>query len=108
NPVKFLDGFDDTSREENGAFIIINKSISFVISIKLLSLEILIIINKINLKSFAWQRSYFYNQRLVKIINNNVHPGKTNHLMKLKFTFADLAKSWHKNAYIVTILVHLQ
>ena len=41
-------------------------------------------------------------------IDNNVHPGKTDYLVKLEFSFAYLSESRHKNPDIVTTSVHFQ
>jgi len=73
SPTQFSDSFYDTAAEENTSFIIVFKEVTICIFDKGLALEIFFVINKINLHAAGLNGSNFDYQRMIGIINNDVH-----------------------------------
>src|SRR5690554_5350523 len=97
SPVELFYSFDYAFGKKYGPFVVVLIQLSIFIGIRGLSLKIIVIVNKINLNSFLWDRSHFYDQWHVHIIDDKVHSRKSNHFVELVPSFIDITIARHKN-----------
>src|SRR4030043_428784 len=105
-PPQLFNRLDNTPGEEERTFIVVFKFISGSIGNNMLSLEIIIIIDEINLHSGTLDRSNLYNKRMISVVNNQVHPGKPYYLMKLIPPLINTSVPGHKSTDLLPLFLN--
>ena len=97
-PAKFFHCFQYTACIENGTAIVI--IIFYTIFIRCLHtiLEIIIVIDEIYLHACGLDRSNFYNQGVVSIVDNQVHTREADHFVQLISALIDISPFRHKGS----------
>ena len=97
-PAKLFHCFQYTACIENGTAIVI--IIFYTIFIRCLHtiLEIVIVIDEIYLHACGLDRSNFYNQGVVSIIDNQVHTREADHFVQLISALIDISPFGHKGS----------
>src|SRR5690606_21462632 len=98
-PAKFFDSFHNTSNKENATLVIIVIFITVFVNKSLPILKVIFVIYKINLHSSRLNRSDFYDERIIRVVNNKVHTRKANNFVQLISTFINTSKLRHKSTY---------
>ena len=71
-----------------------------------LALEVLVVVDKVDLHARRWNGRYLDDERMVRVVNQEVHAGKTNHLVKLVTALVNFAKTRSENANLSSLLMH--
>ena len=69
-------------------------------------LEVIVIINEIDLHTGRLDGSHLDNQRMVGIINDQIHTREADHLVQLVAAFVDGTPLGHEGAYFATVLLN--
>ena len=106
-PTQFFDGFQHTARKENHAVVVVAEFFAIGINGRAAPTEIVVVVDKIDLHACRWQRGNFDNQRMVAVVDYQVHAGQALYLVQLIATLVDYAVTRHKNADFTTLLLHI-
>ena len=96
SPSALLHGLKYTACEEDSSFAVILEEVSVVVAIYALSVEILLIINVIHLHSGCGYRRNLHYERSVHVVDDDIHAGEADDLMKLILSFVDAAIARHE------------
>jgi len=69
-------------------------------------MEVIIVIYEINLHSCRLNRCYFDDKRMIRVIYDNIHPGKTDYLVKLITPLVDNTPPRHECSDFTTVFLH--
>ena len=104
-PAQLAHGFQHTAGEEDGAFVVVGHQFFLGIEPGHLFLEEVFVVDEIHLHPCGGDGSDLDDQRMVRIVDVEVHPAQTNHLMKLVPAFIDYAETRHEDTDFTTALV---
>ena len=105
-PIEFFYRFKDSFGKKNSPFVAIGENALFLLFFTSLSAKIFVVINKIDLKAFFGHRSYFNDQRLIDIIDHQVHTGKPDHFVQLMAAFVDTTVPGHEYPHFTSFFLH--
>ena len=102
-PIEFLHRFDDaTGKEDTAIVVVVAKHAFFVIHQVLLLREEIVVVDEINLHPRLLDGGHFDNQRVVRIIDDEVHAREANHLVELVAAFVDDTVTRHEDSDFLT------
>ena len=105
-PTQLLDGFNGTAHEEDAALVVqFGRKFCFQTFVRI-ALEIVVVVNEVHLHSGGLQCGNFDNQRVVGVINNQVHTRETDNFMQLVASFVDASVFWHECSHFVASFLH--
>ena len=96
SPSELLYGLKYTACEEDSSFAVILEEVSVVVAIYAFSVEIVLIINEIHLHSGCRYRRNLDYERSVHVVDDDIHAGEADDLMKLILSFVDAAIARHE------------
>ena len=97
-PVEFLHRFDDATGEEDAtAVVVLAKHALLVIHQVFFLREEIVVVDEINLHSRFLDGGHLDNERVVGVVDDEVHTRKANHLMELVPPLVDDAVAGHEN-----------
>ena len=65
-----------------------------------------IIIDKVNLHARRWNGRYLDDERMIRVVNQKVHTGKTNHLVELVTALVNFTKTRSEHPNLSSLLMH--
>jgi hypothetical protein len=95
-PTQFFDCLEDTPGKESRPLIVVFEKFTVFVFKFRFSLEIVIIIYEIYLHACLLNGGHFDNQWAVGVVDDNVHPRKSDNLVQLVAPFVDVPVFWHK------------
>ena len=99
SPPELLDRLKNTACKEYGPFAVVFVEISVLIVIDVLPVEIVLVVNEIDLHSRRQKGGHLDNERMVCIINNQIHTRQAYDLVKLIATLVDATVFRRKCSY---------
>jgi len=105
-PAKLLDGFHHTANEEDTSFIVVLILLPLFINKRFPVLEIILIVNEIDLHPCRLNGGNLDDERMVGVIDDEVHAGETNYFVKLIAAFVDVAIFRHESAYLFSFFLY--
>jgi len=102
SPAKLLYCFQNTTTEENCAFIIISEISSVLVCQSGFALEIFIIVDEIDLHAGRLYGCDLDYQRMVVVVNDEVHARETYHFVQLVPPFIHIAEARHEGSDLST------
>ena len=99
-PTEFFYCLHHPSHKEYATLVIVVKIFSLIIDKDIFPLEIVVVIDKIDLHTSRLYRCHLDNQRVIGIVDNQVHSRKTNYLVQLITPLIDITVLGHKSAYL--------
>ena len=96
SPSELLHGLKYTACEEDRSLAVVLEEVSVIVAIDAFSVEIILIINKIHLHPGCRDRCNLDYERSVHVVDDDVHSGKADNLMKLVLSFVYAAIARHE------------
>jgi hypothetical protein len=104
-PSEFTNGFYGSFTEKNHSVLVIIIEFSGLVLKHEFSLEEFFIIQKIYLEPGSWQRSNFDDQRVIVIIDDDIHTGQPDDFVKTMPPFIDAPEARHQYPYLHAIVL---
>ncbi len=98
-PAELADGLDSASDEENGAFVVYFGPVYGFMLCRVVAVEKVIVVDKIYLQACGLQCGHFNDERVVGVVNDNVHARETNHFVQLVASLVDGSVFRHECAH---------
>src|SRR5512135_230971 len=95
-PSQFLHSLDHSAGKEEGTLVIIIELLAGSVSHSMFSLEIILVVDEINLHPGRLYGCDFYDQRMIGVVDDEIHPGKPDHLVQLVPSLVYAAIARHK------------
>ena len=105
-PAQFSDCFQNAASEKNRALIIACDQFVLVVKSRDFFLKVLLVVDKVHLDAGRGYRGHLDYQRVVRVVDIEVHPAEANHLVELVATLIDDAEAWHEHANFTAFLVY--
>ena len=90
-PAQFLYGLKDTACKENGALVVVAVVIAVGIACHETVVEIVVVVNEVYLHAGCLQRCHLDDQRVVSVVNDEVHARQTDNFVQLVTSFIYVA-----------------
>ena len=104
-PAEFFHCFNHSAGKENGALVVVGRILSSFICKGILALEEILIINKIDLHASGLDRSHFNYQRMVGIVDYQVHTRKADNFVQLIAALVDATETRHERSNFLTFFL---
>ena len=106
-PAKLLHCLQHTAGIENGTFVIVGIFVSFLISYHLAVKEIVIVVDEVHLHACRLDGSDFDNQRMIGVIDDQIHARKADNFVKLVSSLIDISPLGHKGANLTAFFLNV-
>ena len=109
SPAQLLYRLQNAAGKENGPLVIVGKELSVLVTVELLSLEVILVVDEVHLRPCLGNGGNLDNQRTVGIVDYEVHAGEPDDLVKLVLALVDAAVAWHESTdFLVFLLCSLR
>ena len=99
-PTKFFHRFDGSAGKKYAAFVVcFRRQVGFQSFVRS-ALEVVFVVDEIYLHSCWLQRGDFDDQRMVGVVDDQVHAGKTDHFVQLVSAFVYTSVFGHECAHL--------
>ena len=103
--LSFFDRLQHAFGKEYAAFVAVAEH-SALCLFPFMAAEILFVVDEIHLKPFPRDRCDFDDQRLVDVIDYQVHPRKADHFVQLMPALVDIAVARHEDTHLAPRFLH--
>ena len=97
-PRQFANSLENAAGKEDGPFIVVGHKLVFGVIPSHLLFEVVLVVDEVNLHPCRWDGGHFDDERVVGVVDVEVHSAKTDDLVKLVTAFIDDTKTGHKHA----------
>ena len=106
HPTQFLHGLEYTARIKYGTLGIVCVLRSVLIGAHLSFVKIIIVVDEIDLNASGLNGSHFDDERVIGLIDDDVHSRQANHFVQLVTALVDIAPFRHKRADLVSTFLN--
>ena len=93
-----LDSFQYAAGKEDTALVVVGILYAVLVGYALATVKEVIVIGEVDLDTGRLNRRYLDEQRMIRIVYDQVHTRESDYFMQLVATFVDIAKLGHKVA----------
>ena len=105
-PTELFHCFQYTTNVEDRTVIVILVFVSIIIVDSMLSLEEIFIVNEVYLHAGCLNGCYLYDQRVIGIINDEIHTRKPDYFVQLVAAFVNATELGHESPNFTTALLY--
>jgi hypothetical protein len=102
HPAEFADGLDDAAGVELAALDVVGKFLTVGVGVEEAAREVVVVVNEVDLHTCCLNGSHLDDERMVRVIDDQIHARETDDLMQLVATFVDHTESGHEGTNLVT------
>ena len=106
HPAELADGFIDATNEEDGAFVIVGKSVARFVGECGFSVEEVFVIYEVDLHTGHLYGGYFDDKWVIGVVDDEIHARESDHFVELVPTFVDASVFGHKSSDLIASLLH--
>ena len=105
----FFDGLQHAAREEDTTLVVVRILYAVLIGNTLAAMEEVVVVGEIDLDASRLNRRYLDQQRMVRVVDDQVHTREANHFVQLVATLVDVSELGHEGACLKSFLLkHLR
>lgn len=104
-PAQFLDGFQNSPTEEDHTVFVVFEEFFLGIVEDGFALEEVLVVNEVDLHPGTLDGGYLDDERVIVLVDDQVHSGKTDDLVELVSAFVDQSESGHKRPNLTSFLL---
>ena len=106
HPTQLLYRFKHATGKEDGTFAVVGILLTVLILCHETLHEIVVVVDEIDLETSLRYGCDLDDQRMVCVVDNEIHSRETDYLMQLSTSLVDIAPLGHKCPYFVACFLH--